>query len=151
LHGETKLEKERGRSLAPTENLRRWVMPDQRDLLEVLKSELKFLQKGGYRSSPRNPWRPQFVFEDSPTCLNAGVGQNKRPCTECILIELVPPEQRQEEIPCRHIRLNETGETVDYFYRCGTQQELERALEEWLRKTILGLEKQRDENAILVT
>ncbi len=36
----------------------------------VLKFELEFLEKGGYGRSPREPWRPQFIFEDSPTCMN---------------------------------------------------------------------------------
>jgi len=38
---------------------------DERDLLEVLKFELKFLEQGGYGRSPRTPWRPQYIFEDS--------------------------------------------------------------------------------------
>ena len=40
---------------------------DERDLLDVLKFELEFLEKGGYGRSPREAWRPQFIFEDSPT------------------------------------------------------------------------------------
>ena len=32
---------------------------DERDLLEVLKFELEFLEDGGYGRSPRTPWRPQ--------------------------------------------------------------------------------------------
>ena len=39
-------------------------------LLEVLKAELAFLDEEGYRARPRYPWRPNFVFQDSPTCLN---------------------------------------------------------------------------------
>jgi len=38
---------------------------DERDLLEVLKFELTFLEQGGYGRSPRTPWRPQYIFEDS--------------------------------------------------------------------------------------
>ena len=44
---------------------------DERDLLEVLEAELKFLEDGGYGRSPSTPWRPQlYVFEDSLTCMN---------------------------------------------------------------------------------
>ena len=43
---------------------------DKRDLLDVLKAELQFLEKGGYRHTARAEWRPQFIFQDSPTCLN---------------------------------------------------------------------------------
>ena len=30
---------------------------DERDLLDVLKFELDFLEKGGYGRSPRKPWK----------------------------------------------------------------------------------------------
>ena len=36
---------------------------DERDLLEVLKFELNFLEKGGYGRSVKTPWRPQFVLK----------------------------------------------------------------------------------------
>ena len=36
---------------------------DERDLLEVLKSELDFLEKGGYRPSPREPRKFNLKFE----------------------------------------------------------------------------------------
>jgi hypothetical protein len=39
----------------------------QSKLLGVLKSELEFLNSGGYH---KPSWRPQFVFQDSPTCMN---------------------------------------------------------------------------------
>jgi hypothetical protein len=112
---------------------------DDRDLLEVLKLELEFLEKGGYRSS-RTVWRPEFIFEDSPTCLNFGSPQRSRPCDECLLMQLVPPERRSERVPCRYIPLNAAGETVDSAYRTGTQLELEKALADWLRATIRRLE-----------
>ena len=43
---------------------------DDRNLLEVLKFELEFLEQGGYGRLPREAWRARFVFEDSPTCMN---------------------------------------------------------------------------------
>ena len=43
---------------------------DDRNTLDVLKAELNFVKKGGYGRSPREPWRAQLVFEDSPTCMN---------------------------------------------------------------------------------
>ena len=122
-------------------------MPDPRDLLGVLKDELRFLQQGGYRNSTDSPWRPPFVFEDSPSCVNADIRHDRLPGTECVLIDLVPLERREEKVPCRHIPLKETGETVEYFYRCGTQQELEEALTAWLRKTIVRLEEPSGKNA----
>ncbi len=115
---------------------------DTRDALEVLKFEREFLEKGGYERSPKAPWRPQFIFEDSPTCMNYDCKENSGPCSNCVLMQLVPPERRSEKIPCRHIPLNEAGETVDSFYRYGTQEKLEHALAGWLRATITRLEEE---------
>lgn len=118
---------------------------DDRDLLTVLRAELEFLEKGGYRHSPIAPWRPQFIFEDSPTCLNHGRTENLRPCSECLLMNLVPPDCRDEKIPCRHIPLNAQGFTIDTYYRLGTHEEIETALAAWLRKTIKELEAKREQ------
>ena len=116
---------------------------DERDLLEVLKFELQFLEDGGYGRSPRTPWRPQFVFEDSLTCMNYHSKENPGPCSDCVLMHLVPPERRFEKIPCRHIPFNVFGETLDSLYRCSTQQEIEEAVAGWLRATIQHLEEER--------
>ena len=114
-----------------------------RDLLEVLKAELNFAEKGGYRYTARVPWRPQFIFQDSPTCLNFDSSAPRRPCSECILMQLVPEERRKQQIPCRHIALNEQAETFDHFYHCGTAEELEKALISWLKATIRTIEAER--------
>ena len=111
---------------------------DERDLLEVLKFELQFLEKGGYGRSPREPWRPRFIFEDSPTCMNYDSKQNPDPCVECVLMHLVPLDIRSEKLPCRHIPLNSSGETLDSLYRYGNEREIEETVENWLRATILA-------------
>lgn len=117
---------------------------DKSDLLELLKFELKFLEDGGYGRSPRTPWRRQFVFEDSPTCLNFGDPARPHPCSECLLMEFVPAELRDQASPCRLIPLTDKGETIDYFYRCGTQLELEEALAHWLRDQVGRIEEQNE-------
>lgn len=119
---------------------------DKRDLLTVLRKELEFLEKGGYRHTARAGWRPQYVFQDSPTCLNFDPTQQLRPCSECILTQLVPEDLQQKKIPCRYIPLNERGETIDSFYRFGTQEELESELGRWLKAAIERLEKQKTKN-----
>jgi len=58
---------------------------DDRDLLEVLKFELQFIEKGGYGRSPRQAWRAPLIFEDSPTCLDFALPQKIYPCSECVL------------------------------------------------------------------
>lgn len=118
---------------------------DNRDLVQLLKSELEYLERGGYRQSLRAPWRPQFIFEDSPTCINYGRKQRLIPCSECALMLFVPADCREEKIPCRHIPLNSEGYTIDTYYRIGTQEELEAAVESWLRETIARLEQERAE------
>ena len=115
---------------------------DTRDLLTVLKKELEFLEKGGYRNKERAPWRPQFVFQDSPTCLNFDPTLAPRPCGECILTQLAPEDMQRTKFPCRYIPLNERGETIDSFYRFGSQEEFEPELRHWLKATIERMEKQ---------
>ena len=57
-------------------------------------------------------------------------------------MKFVPVERQNESSPCRFIPLNEKGGTIDYFYRCGTQLEMEEALAGWLRSQIARIEQQ---------
>jgi hypothetical protein len=116
---------------------------DERDLLDVLKFELEFLGKGGYGRSPREPWRPRYIFEDSPSCMNYDCKENPEPCSDCVLTQLVPPDLRNEKIPCRQIPLNALGENLDSLYRYDEQQEVEAAVGKWLCATITKLEEVR--------
>jgi hypothetical protein len=113
-------------------------------VLETLRFELKLVELGLYRAS--TPARPLSVFEDSPICLRYRVDS----CANCGLMKFVPYACRFEPVPCHHIRLNEAHETVDSFYRTGTQEELEEALRDWLTTTIKRLE-QEERNGIPVT
>jgi hypothetical protein len=115
---------------------------DPRELLQVLKAELTFLELGGYRGGPRDPWRPNFAFEDSPTCINFKNQGTAAPCSECLLMSFVPAEKKSTKFPCRHIPLTQLGETVSAFYEWGTEQELETALRNWLTQTIHDLEQE---------
>ena len=115
-------------------------MQDDRDILELLKAELAFLEKGGYRKGPRYPWRPTFMFEDSPTCINFQGEGHPRPCGECALIQFVPEDRKKLRYPCRHIQLTSQGECVNSFYEWGTEEELEVALRGWLQRTIQAIE-----------
>ena len=116
----------------------------KRDLLEVLKTELNYIEMGGYSMGKWASWGPQLIFEDSPTCLNCGRRDNPViPCSECVLIDLVPAEHRSEKIPCRHIPIDASGETLDSLYRYADQREVEEAVIKWLRATIARMEKER--------
>ena len=116
------------------------MLKDERNLLDVLKFELEFLDKGGYGRSVRESWRPVFVFEDSPTCMNYDCKEHPAPCSDCVLMQLVPPELRLGKTPCRQIPLNSAGETLDSLYRWGDEHEIEDTLRTWLVNTISQLE-----------
>lgn len=116
---------------------------DKRDLLEVLKFELNFLEQGGYGRSVRTPWKPTSIFQDSISCINFNDPDRPHPCNECLLTDFVPDTLKDEGVPCHHIPLNNKGETVETLERQGTQIELEEALIDWLRTTIQRLEAAR--------
>ncbi len=113
---------------------------DNRNLLDDLKAELNFMRNGGYARSPKDPWRAQLFLEDSPTCMNHECKGVPAPCTECVLIDFVPPNKRHEKVACRHIPLTIDGDTLLQLYRGETEGEIEEAMETWLRKTIERLE-----------
>jgi hypothetical protein len=116
---------------------------DERDLLEVLRRELDFLEEGGYRWPIAKSWRPHYIFEDSPTCMNYDSKEIPQSCCGCVLMQLVPPERRFEKFPCRHIPLDASGQTLDSLYRYCDQREVEEIVGNWLRATIERLEQQR--------
>jgi hypothetical protein len=116
---------------------------EKRDLLSILKRELEFVEAGGYLTPQQAAWRPQFIFEDSPTCVNHRNFERRLPCTQCALIELVPNGSKQEKFPCRHIPLDESGQTLHSLYRIGTEEETHTMVADWLRATIHRLEQER--------
>lgn len=126
--------------------------PTTEKVLATLKGELAFLEGGGYRTmvGERQPlfvmetapsWRPPLFFEDSPSC------PKKRYCPcdpdgDCALLSLVPAEHRHDNIPCRHIPLNEAGETMAGLYRTAdSNKAIAATLRSWLVKTITSLEE----------
>jgi len=122
-------------------------MADERDVLEVLKFELNFLEQGGYGRSVHAPRTPTSIFQDSITCLNFGEPQRVHPCSECMLIDFVPDAFRNENIPCHHIPLTTAGETVASLDSRDNQAKLEQAAITWLRAVVARLEKERQERS----
>ncbi len=116
---------------------------DERDILEVLKFELNFLEQGGYGRSVRTPWKPTSIFQDSLTCLNFGEPTRPHPCDECLLIDFVPESSRNETAPCHHIPLNSSGETLETLDRGYNQQQMEESVIAWLRAAIQRVEAER--------
>lgn len=114
-------------------------MANDNSVLDVLRRELEFIEKGGYRHTARASWRPHFMFQDSPTCLNCDPLRPRKPCRDCSLMPFIPEGFRSREAPCRFIPLNDRGETIDSLYRTGAQEELESAVATWLKNTIAAL------------
>ena len=114
-----------------------------KNTLQVLRNELQFVQKGGYRAPL--VWRAPLIFEDSPTCPKERC--STCPDSNCVLMSFVPKECRSEAVPCRHIPLDEIGETVDSLYRTGTNEEIEQTLQSWLLKNIRQLEEPSEQRS----
>jgi hypothetical protein len=135
----------------------------QQKLLDALQLELEFCERGGYsplrgrfppRASENEPvavlrlgeskrvmCKEPSVFRDSPSCLNYGLRVSEHPCSECWLIDFVPPDKRGEAVPCHHIPLNERGDTVATLGGPGDVLNLQDALLGWLRGTIQRVER----------
>jgi hypothetical protein len=125
-------------------NVWRYIMSeDKRDILDVLKFELSFLEQGGYGRSVRTPWKPTSIFQDSLSCINFNNREQPHPCSECLLNDLVPGQAQAEKVPCHHIPLNDKGETVSSLEQEKTQAHVEEAVRSWLRGTIQRIEQER--------
>ena len=114
---------------------------DDRDILDLLKTELQFIEQGGYGRSVRTPWKPVAPFRGSLTCVNYALPEKAHPCSECHLIDFVPKDKQDAELPCHAIPLNEAGETVETLE--GDQGKLEEALKAWMHHKIREIEAGR--------
>ena len=116
---------------------------DDRDVLQILKFELDFLENGGYGRSVRTPWKDTSLFQDSLSCINFGDPARTRPCDECLLMDFVPEEFRLTSVPCHQIPVSEQGETLEVIEQHKGRMEAEEALKNWLRQAIHRIEVQR--------
>ncbi len=122
---------------------------DDRDILDILKDELDFIEKGGYGRSVRTPWQPKSAFQDSLTCINYADPVHTRPCNECRLLDFVSSEHKREEVPCHFIPLNETGETIAALELEDNDAKLEREVKDWLRARIREIEEARSKPVLV--
>ena len=121
---------------------------DDRDILELLKDELNFIEKGGYGRSVRTPWLGKSTFQDSLTCINYGYPYRAHPCNECHLLDFVSPEHYGAEVPCHYIPLNEAGETIEELEAGDNETKLQLKVRDWLRARIEDIEEERTWQAI---
>jgi hypothetical protein len=133
----------------PKQNRKKWrynvMTTDERDILELLKEELDFIEKGGYGRSVRTPWQNKSTFQDSLSCLNYGYAYRAHPCNKCHLLEFVSPENQSKEVPCHFIPLNIGGETIEDLELKENQAELEREVSRWLRARIKEIEERNQQ------
>jgi hypothetical protein len=120
---------------------------DDRDILELLKEELAFIEQGGYGRSVRTPWLPKSVFQDSLTCINYADPGRAHSCSECHLQDFVADEHQTEHVPCHFITLNEEGETIEDLEAQDNQPKLERTLKRWMQNKITEIEAARASHA----
>ena len=121
-------------------------MSNEQDILEILKSELEFIEKGGYGALAKQDVQSSTtttMFADSSTCLNYGYPYRVQPCGECPLMEFVPEEERVSAMPCHHIPLDSSGRTVEEMEQVGNRGVLQEAVKVWLQQTISRIESQR--------
>src|SRR5579872_6618816 len=109
------------------------------DLVALLKHELLFLERGGYRST-RFPWRQALLLEDSVTCPARAL---RHACLDqpCPWLAFVALTHHGEATPCRHIVVGKHGETIDLLYRTATPEEYEESFRRWLVAAIERLEQ----------
>ncbi len=116
---------------------------DNRDIFEVLKFELDFIERGGYGRSVPPLWKTNPAAEVALSCLSVSDPAQTCPCRECLLASFVPPDRRFESVPCHYIPLTAAGEGIDALEGWCEQQELEEFVKIWLRKTIRQLQEER--------
>jgi hypothetical protein len=116
---------------------------DDRDILELLKQELSFIEEGGYGRSVRAPWLPKSIFQDSLSCLNYGYPYRAHPCSECHLLDFVGQEDRSQPVPCHFIPLNEAGNTIEELEMKGDELKAQGVVKSWLKGKINQLETER--------
>ena len=120
--------------------------PDDRDILEVLREELNFIEQGGYGRSVRTPQQPKSIFQDSRACVNYADPNHSHPCNECHLLDFVSPEHKDEEVPCHFIPLNNAGETIEDLELEDNEAKLERGVKDWLRARIREIEEAHNDH-----
>ena len=116
---------------------------DDRDILEILKDELAFIERGGYDRSVRTPWVPKSIFQDSLSCLNYGYQYRAHPCADCRLLDFVGPQDHSQSVPCHFIPLDDTGKTLEELELEGNESQMVNTVKRWLQNKISQIEAER--------
>ena len=110
------------------------------EVLDNLRFERAFVELGGYERSVREPRKEPSIFQESPACPNYAAPEKTVPCEECFLMSFVPKEKRSETVPCHHIPLNASGDTVASLEGSGDDFKVHEAFHGWLCGAIKQME-----------
>lgn len=105
---------------------------DERNLLKLLESELRFIELGGFDYSTDASLLKQSIFRESLVCRNYP-SVHTRSCQNCHLLDFVSVEHQLEDFPCHFIRLDDGGETIAGLRPVITQRRLIHMVKGWLR------------------
>jgi len=122
---------------------------EKREILEKLKAELGALEFGRARRSVHMPWEEISFFQDSATCLNYGLEGRPHPCGNCMLMDYVPAEAHNENVPCHHIPLDAKGNTIENLDRGYNRNSVEEAVIGWLKLRIAEIEQEVAAEAVV--
>lgn len=109
-----------------------------REILELLRDELAFIEKGGYSRSVRAPRQRKSTFQDPLSGIDYGYPHRAHPRNECLLNFV--PENTGPKSVLSPIPLNTDGDTIEDWE---LQAKLEREAIEWLRARIKEIETGR--------
>jgi hypothetical protein len=118
----------------------------EQNVLEQLRSELNFMGEVECRSPSSRIAVRESIFRSSPICPNFGNPDRPHPCAQCPLMGFVPIDRQSENLPCHHIPLNESGETVATIEAGNERERLSQAVTDWLQFVIKRLERERADN-----
>jgi hypothetical protein len=116
---------------------------DDRDILEILKDELAFIEQGGYGRSVRTPWVAKSIFQDSLTCLNYGYPYRAHPCADCRLLDFVGLQDHSQAVPCHFIPLDDAGNTLEELELESNEWLTVNKVKKWLQGKISQIEAER--------
>ncbi len=103
---------------------------DKRTLVMLLRQEILNSRRG----------RGAAIFSHTLLCPNHSKGTVEESCLQCRLQEYIPPELRQQLMPCFDIPLDSAGRTLDLLTQKSSLQECEQAMRAWMEKTLEQLE-----------
>jgi hypothetical protein len=103
-----------------------------------LKDHLRCLESQNSRNQPGSSFK--LYFEDANVCCKSPFICCRS--SRCALIHFVPEGSRDEPTPCRHIPLDERGETLHSLYAKGAMEQTHAAVRNWLVSTIAMLDSE---------